>query len=52
MIPFGPLFLIPLIVLAALLKPLLRLFEEILLPSYVGNPSTRQPRAKKPKKEP
>jgi hypothetical protein len=46
---FGPLFLIPLIVIAALLKPLLKLFEEIVLPFFVGHPSTRHPRSATPK---
>jgi hypothetical protein len=50
MILFGPLFLIPLLLLGALIKPLLRLFEEIVLPFYVGDSSTREPRPKKPEK--
>jgi uncharacterized membrane protein len=50
MILFGLLLFLPLVVLVALIKPLLRLLEEIILPFYLGNSSTRQPRPKKPKK--
>jgi hypothetical protein len=50
MILLGPLFLIPVLLLAPLLKPLLRLFEEIVLPFYLGNSSTKQPRPANTKK--
>ena len=50
MILFGPLFLIPLLLLAALLKLLLRLFEEIFFPSYSGDFPSKQERPEKPKK--
>jgi uncharacterized membrane protein len=50
MILFGLLLFLPLVVLAALLKSILRLFEEIFLPSYVEDSSPKQARPKKTKK--
>jgi uncharacterized membrane protein len=50
MIPFGLLLFLPLVVLAALLKSVLKLIEEIVLPFYVGNSSQKQTRTKKTKK--
>ena len=44
-----PLFL-PLVVLAALLKSVLRLCEELFSPFYVENSPSKQKRPKKPKK--
>jgi hypothetical protein len=40
----------PLVVLAALLKSVLKLIEEIFLPFCVGNSPPKQTRPKKPKK--
>jgi hypothetical protein len=50
MILFGPLFLIPLLLLAALLRPLLRLFEEIFFPSYSDDFPPKQERPEQTKK--
>jgi uncharacterized membrane protein len=50
MIFFGLLLLMPLLVLAALLKSVLKLIEEIFLPFYVEKSSPKQTRPKKPKK--
>jgi uncharacterized membrane protein len=50
MIPFGLLLFLPLVVLAALLKSVLKLFEDIFLPFYVENSRTKQTKPKKPKK--
>jgi hypothetical protein len=50
MILFGLLLSLPLLIIAALLKSVLRLCEEILSPFYVENSSLKQKRQKKPKK--
>ena len=50
MILFGLLLLMPLVVLAALLKSVLRLCEEIFLPFYLEKSSPKRKRPKKPKK--
>ena len=50
MILFGPLFLIPLLLLAAFLKSVLRLLEEIFFPSYLDDSPPKQERPEKPKK--
>ncbi len=50
MILFGPLFLIPLMLLAALLKLFFRLFEEIFFPSYLDDSPPKQEGPEKTKK--
>ena len=50
MILFGLLLLMPLVVLAAFLKSLLRLFEKIFLPFYPEDSSPKQKEPKKPRK--
>jgi hypothetical protein len=50
MILFGLLLSLPLMLIAALLKSVLRLLEEIFLPFYVENSSLKQKRPKKTKK--
>ena len=50
MILFGLLLFLPLVVLVALLKSVLRLFEEIFSPFYVENSPPKQKRPKKTKK--
>jgi uncharacterized membrane protein len=50
MILFGLLLFLPLVVLAALLKSVLKLIEDIILPFYVQNSPKKQTRPKKPKK--
>jgi uncharacterized membrane protein len=50
MILFGLLLFLPLVVLAALLKSVLKLIEEIFLPFYVGDSPQKQKRPKKTKK--
>jgi hypothetical protein len=50
MIFFGLLLLMPLVVLVALLKSLLRLLEEVFSSFYFGDSPPKQTRPKKPKK--
>jgi hypothetical protein len=50
MILFGLLLSLPLVVLAALVRSVLRLFEEIFLPFYLGKSPPKQKRPKKTKK--